>query len=138
MIIVQNILSRAIVSFFSVFIIFTFCKQQENPAISSQSAPPDSIQTNVQELMLDNQSDIEDNINSLMKLIKEKEAELKKAQQEMKIKSAELANKELQLAKIEREIKHFCTVSYFILAIGLILVGMGLLLLFKRKKMHQK
>lgn len=136
----KNQLSRVIVTLLSVFIIFSFCKQQEKPGPLSQSAPQDTIQTNVQELMLNNQSesDIEDNINSLMKLIKEKEAELKKAQQEMKIKSAELANKELQLAKIETEIKQFRMVSYFIVVIGLLLIGIGLLLILKRKKTNQK
>jgi ribosome-binding protein aMBF1 (putative translation factor) len=91
----QNNLSRIIVSLFPLFIIVTFCKQSEKPEISSQSASRDSTQTNVQELMLTNQSesDIEENINSLMKLIKEKEAELKKARQEMKLKSVELAQK---------------------------------------------
>jgi septal ring factor EnvC (AmiA/AmiB activator) len=136
----QNNLSRIIVSLFSLFIIVTFCKQPEKPEISSQSASRDSTQTNVQELMLSNQSesDIEENINSLMKLIKEKEAELKKARQEMKLKSVELAQKEEQLAKIESQIKQFRMVSYFILVIGLVLIGIGLFLILTRKKSRQK
>ena len=136
----KNYLSRIILSLFSVIIICTSCKQQQKPEISSQSAPQDSIQTNVQELMLSNQSesDIEENINSLMKLIKEKETELKEARQEMKVKSAELAHKEEQLAKIEREIKQFRMVSYFNLVIGLVLIGIGLFLILNRKKSRQK
>ncbi len=137
--VLKNYLSLGIVSLFSVFIIFAFCKQQEKPAILSQSASRDSTQANIQQLMLNNQSesDIEDNINSLMKLIKKKEAELKEARREMKVKSAELANKEKQLAKIESKIKQFRMVSYFILVIGLVLIGIGLMLILKRKKSRQ-
>ena len=136
--ILQNNLTRVIVSLFSLLIIFAFCDKQEKLEISAQTVPQDSTQTNVQELMLSNQSDIEENINSLMKLIKEKEAEIKKARQEMKLKSVELAQKEQQLAKIESEIKQFRTVSYFILAIGLVLIGIGLFLILTRKKSRQK
>lgn len=137
--ILKNHFFRVIVSLFLVVIIFSVCKQQKKTETSSQSAPRDSIQTNVQELMLSNQfgTDIEENINSLMNLIKKKEAELKEARQEMKVRSAELAYKEQQLAKIEREIKQFRTVSYFILAIGLVLIGIGLFLILRRKKSHQ-
>ena len=88
--------------------------------------------------MLSNQSEIEENINSLMNLIKEKEAELKKARHEMKLKSVELAQKEEQLLKIESEIKQFRKVCYFIVVIGLVLIGIGLFLILKRTKSRQK
>ena len=136
--ILKKQLSRLIVSLFLVIIIFSSCKQHEKPEISSQTAPRDSIQTNVQELMLSNQSEIEENINSLMNLIKEKEAELKKARHEMKLKSVELAQKEEQLLKIESEIKQFRKMCYFIVVVGLVLIGIGLFLILTRKKSRQK
>jgi peptidoglycan hydrolase CwlO-like protein len=136
--VLQNNLSSVIISLFSLLIIFTFCDKQEKPEISAQPVPRDSSHTNVQELMLSNQSDIEENIISLMKLIKEKEAEIKEARQEMKVRSAELAYKEQQLAKIESEIKQFRMVSYLILVIGLVLIGIGLFLIMTRKKSRQK
>jgi peptidoglycan hydrolase CwlO-like protein len=118
-----------IVALFSVSIIFTFCDKQQTVETWEQPAPQDSTRTKVQELMLNNQSDIEQNFNLLMKLIEEKEAELKKAQQEMKIKSAELARKQKQLEKIESEIKRLRNFSYFVLMIGLILLIIGIILI---------
>jgi peptidoglycan hydrolase CwlO-like protein len=118
----------------TLLIIFTGCKKEEAAQISHQPTAQDSTQTKLHELMLNNQSDIEANINSLMKLIKEKEVELTKAQQDLKIKSAELQKREQQLAKIETEIKKFRNISYFILVIGLILIIIGLFLISLRQK----
>lgn len=93
----------------------------------------DSMKTNVQQLMLNGQSKFEDNIESLMKLIKEKENELKKAEQELKQKSDELEEKEKQLEQLDAEMKEFRKVSYIILIFGLILIITGLgLILFRR------
>lgn len=127
-------LYKVIKFLFPVLIIFMLCKNQEPAKISEQPIPRDSTRTKVQELMLDNQSDIEENINSLMQLIKEKEAELKKAQQELKIKSAELKAKEELLIKIEIQIKKFRNISYLILVIGLILIIIGLFIIVSRLK----
>ena len=120
----------------TLLIIFTGCKKEKTIQATQQPAARDSTQTKLHELMLNNQADIEANINSLMKLIKEKEIELNKAQEELKIKSSELQNKEQQLAKIEIEIKRFRNISYFILAIGLILIIIGLYLISSRRKIE--
>ncbi len=127
-------LYKTIVIIFILFINFLFCQQQEKITIAEQPAPQDSTRANVQEIMLNNQSEFEKNFDSLMELIKEKEAELKKAEQKLKIRSAEIKEKEQQLAKIETEIKQFRKVTYFILVIGLILVFIGLTLIFLRRK----
>ena len=121
---------------FTLLIIFIGCKKDKTIQTAQQPAARDSTQTKLHELMLNNQADIEANINSLMKLIKEKEIELNKAQEELKIKSSELQNKEQQLAKIEIEIKRFRNISYFILAIGLILIIIGLYLISSRRKIE--
>jgi uncharacterized membrane protein len=122
----------------TLLIIFTGCKKEKTIQATQQPAARDSTQTKLHELMLNNQADIEANINSLMKLIKEKEIELTKAQEELKIKSAELQNKEQQLAKIEVEIKRFRNISYFILVIGLILIIIGLYLISSQRKTETK
>ena len=119
---------------FTLLIIFIGCKKDITIQTAQQPAARDSTQTKLHELMLNNQADIEANINSFIKLIKEKEIELTKAQEELKIKSSELQNKEQQLAKIEIEIKRFRNISYFILAIGLILIIIGLYLISSRRK----
>ena len=123
---------------FTLLIIFIGCKKDITIQTAQQPAARDSTQTKLHELMLNNQADIEANINSLMKLIKEKEIELTKAQEELKIKSAELQNKEQQLAKIEVEIKRFRNISYFILVIGLILIIIGLYLISSQRKTETK
>lgn len=127
-------LYKMIVIFFILFINFLFCKQQETITITEQPAPQDSTRANVQEIMLNNQSEFEKNFDSLMELIKEKEAELKKAEQKLKRRSTEINEKEQQLAKIETEIRQFRKVTYFILVIGLVLVFIGLTLIFLRRK----
>ena len=119
---------------FTLLIIFIGCKKDITIQTAQQPAARDSTQTKLHELMLNNQADIEANINSFIKLIKEKEIELTKAQEELKIKSSELQNKEQQLAKIKIEIKRFRNISYFILAIGLILIIIGLYLISSRRK----
>ena len=123
---------------FTLLIIFIGCKKDITIQTAQQPAARDSTQTKLHELMLNNQADIEANINSFIKLIKEKEIELNKAQEELKIKSAELQNKEQQLAKIEVEIKRFRNISYFILVIGLILIIIGLYLISSQRKTETK
>jgi len=110
------------------------CKQQETTPITEVATPQDTTTINVQELMLDNQTEFEENINLLMKLIKEKEDELKKAKIELKQKSAEITEKQQQLTKIETELKLFRNVTYLILVVGLALVIIGLILIFLRRK----
>jgi septal ring factor EnvC (AmiA/AmiB activator) len=127
-------LYKTIVILFILFINFLFCKQQETITTTEQPSPQDSTRANVQEIMLNNQSEFEKNFDSLMELIKEKEAELKKAEQKLKRRSAEIKEKEQQLAKIETEIRQFRKVTYFILVIGLVLVFIGLTLIFLRRK----
>ncbi|UCE05131.1 MAG: hypothetical protein JSW07_16135, partial [bacterium] len=130
MIIYRKTFYKTIVILFILFINFSFCKQRETITIKEQPAPQDSTRANVQEIMLNNQSEFEKNFDSLMQLIKEKEAELKKAELKLKRRSAEIKEKEQQLAKIEAEIRHFRKVTYFILVIGLVLVFIGLTLIF--------
>lgn len=117
-------------------ILLPLCEKQEASRLSKQAAQSDSALSNVQELMLTNPSEIEQNINRIMKLIKEKEAELKKAQQEIDLRSAELKQREEQLAKIEIRMKKFRNSSYFILAIGSMLIMVGLWLLLARRKLE--
>ena len=113
---------------------FCFCKDNEPEPITEAKSPPDTSATNVQELMLDSRSKIEENINSIMALIKEKEKELQKTEQELSQKLEQLEQKEGQLASIENEIKHFRTITYLILVIGIILIIIGLILIFIKRK----
>jgi len=130
----QQNLYKMIALLFVYFINFLFCKKQELTAITGQPTPQDSTRANVQELMLNSQLEFEENINSLMKLIKEKEMELTNAEQQLKRQSVELKEKEQQLSKIETEIRQFRSVTYLILMIGLVLVIIGLILIFLRRK----
>jgi len=124
---------------FLVAFVFCFCKDEEIKPITEVIPPPDTSATNVQELMLDNQSKFEENINSIMALIKEKEEELQKAEQELSQKLEQLKQKEEQLANIENQIKHFRTITYLILVIGIVLIIVGLILIFiKRKSKHDQ
>jgi len=115
-------------------LLFTFCKNDQNVTVTDEVSKPDSTTTNVQQIMLEGQSEFEDSVKSLMELIKEKEEELKKAEFELKQKSAELIEKEIQLEQIEAELKNFRTISIIILAIGLILIIIGLFLVFLRRE----
>lgn len=116
----------------TLLVIFSFCKKQEPAKIVKQPIKQDSTRTRIHEIMLNNQSDIEANLNALMKLIKEKELEINKALEKLKQKSVELKQKEEQLAKIEVEMRKFRNTSYSILVIGLILIVVSLLLIFKK------
>lgn len=125
---------KVMILLFPLIILFTLCKKQETAKTSKQPDHHDSTRSNVQELMLGNQTEIEESINRIMKLIKEKEAELKKAQQEINRKSAELKQREEQLSKIEIKMKKLRSTSYFILVIGLMLILVGIFLLLSRPK----
>ncbi len=119
--------NKVIIFLIPLLILFSICKKPETATISEQHANQDSARSNVAELMLKDSSDFEENINRLLKLIKEKEAELNIAQQELK-------QSEEQLAKIELETKKLRSISYFILVIGLTLIIIGLFLILSRRK----
>ena len=121
-----------------VILVFCFCKGDKNvQPVAEVTTPSDTSSSNVQEIMLNNQSKFEENVNSIMELIKEKEEELQKAEQELNQKIAQLELKEAQLTKIENEIRQFRTVTYLILVVGLILIIVGLILIFIKKRSSQ-
>ncbi len=119
--------NKILILLFPLLIFFSICKKPEPATISKQPAEPDSLRSNAAELMLNSESDFKESIDTLQKLIKEKEAELNIAQQKLK-------QREAQLAKIEIETKKLRSISYFTLAIGLISIMIGLFLVLSRRK----
>lgn len=119
---------------FPLMMLLPCCEKPDAPSLSKESAQPDSARSNVSDLMLDTPTEIEQSLNRILKLIKEKEIELNKAQQEINRQSAELKAREQQLAKLEIEMKKLRNRSYLVLGVGLVLILIGLYLLFSRSK----
>lgn len=113
-----------------IFVTFS-CRKQNKIKVTEKGKVATA---DVQQFRLDGQPELESNINTLLKIIREKEEALNKTELELKRKSEELAEKEKQLQQLEAKLKRFRRSSYFILILGLVLVGIRLISFFNKFK----
>ncbi|MBC8180111.1 hypothetical protein H8E88_03205 [candidate division KSB1 bacterium] len=138
-------LSKTMLSmlFFS-FILFSACEKKEDIFIEEEPGKVTAEAPIPDEQPLEEQSEREKNLDKFLKLVLEKEKELKEKEKslegklaELEEKQAELEELEFELKKAELKFKDFRLVTYLIFFVGLACLITGLIMIVFRGKSKQ-
>ena len=138
----SQLICRTFMPFFVITLVFfSTCEKKEDILVEEV---PDQVSTESSisdEQPLEEPSERQENLDELLKLVLEKEKELKQKEKNLQEKMAELEEKEVQLnelnaelKKAESKFKNFRIITYVFLIIGLACILAGLLMIIFRKK----
>jgi len=106
-------------------------KISNEPTVTSET-PSDKTQQQTQLQKLQKEAELR------LAIIREKEDLLKQREAKLDSIEKELSAREQKIAESELALKEFRTTSYIILLIGIVLFGISLILLFKKRKPSEK
>ena len=131
----SKLISFLLISICSLIIIANCTKkEQQETIIAEESVIFDSTAIVQTQSMLDGQTQIEEYVNSLMKIIKEKEQELKAKEDQLKQKSTSLSAKEKQLSVIEEELRQYRKISFAVFLFGILCLIIAFVFVFRKNK----